>query len=113
MNLAEVQKIVNAKILWGENMMHVEVSTGFGCDLMSDCLAFAQPKCLMLTGLCNTQAVRTAEILDARAILIVRGKQPSQEMVALAKEKGLPLLSTDKLMFDCCGVLFKAGLEGG
>ncbi len=113
MNLAEVQKILNAEILWGEHLMQVEISTGFGCDLMSDCLAFAQPQGLMLTGLCNTQAIRTAEILDAKAILIVRGKQPGQEMVALAKEKELPLLATDKLMFDCCGLLFKAGLEGG
>ncbi len=110
MKLAEIQKILNAKIVWGEHLMDIEVATGFGCDLISDCLSCAQPEGLMLTGMCNTQAIQTAVMLDARAILIIRGKQPCQEMVALTKEKGLPLLATNKLMFDCCGLLSRAGL---
>jgi predicted transcriptional regulator len=112
-NLAVIQKILEAKVIWGEDLEKREVLTGFGCDLMSDCLVFAKPKSLMLTGLCNTQVIRTAEILDAQGIVFVRGKQPDQEMIDLAKDKGIPLLSTNKLMFDSCGLLFTAGLRGG
>ncbi|MEW6660961.1 MAG: DRTGG domain-containing protein [Bacillota bacterium] len=113
MNLAEIQKILEAKVIWGEDLEKREVLTGFGCDLMSDCLAYAKPKGLMLTGLCNSQVIRTAEILDVQGIVFVRGKQPDQEMVDMARQKGIPLLSTNKLMFDSCGLLFVAGLQGG
>lgn len=111
-NLAEIQKILEAEVICGENLEKREVYTGFGCDLMSDCLAYAQPKSLMLTGLCNSQVIRTAEILDVQGIVFVRGKNPNQEMVDLARQKGIPLLSTKKLLFDSCGLLFSAGLRG-
>lgn len=38
-NLAEIQKILEAEVICGENLEKREVYTGFGCDLMSDCLA--------------------------------------------------------------------------
>jgi len=113
MNLAEIQKILEAKAFWEENLESREVLSCFGCDLMSDCLAYAKPKGLMLTGLCNSQVIRTAEILEVQGIVFVRGKQPDQEMVDMAKQRGIPLLSTHKLMFDSCGLLFAAGLRGG
>lgn len=113
MNLTEIQKILQARVIWGEDLELREVFSGFGCDLMSDCLAFAKPKSLMLTGLCNPQVIRTAEILDVQGIVFVRGKKPDEEMIDLAKQKDIPLLSTDKLMFDSCGLLHAAGLRGG
>jgi predicted transcriptional regulator len=113
MNLAEIKRVLDAKVIWGDDLEKLEVLTGFGCDLMSDCLAYAKPKSLMLTGLCNSQVIRTAEILDVQGIVFVRGKHPDQEMIDLARQKGIPLLNTDKLMFDSCGLLFAAGLRGG
>ncbi|MBT9167489.1 MAG: hypothetical protein DDT19_00827 [Syntrophomonadaceae bacterium] len=113
MNLAEIQRILEAQVIWGEELEMREIFTCFGCDLMSDYLAYAKAKGLMLTGLCNSHVIRTAEMLDVQAIVFVRGKQPDQEMVDMARQRRIPLLSTNKLMFDSCGLLFAAGLQGG
>lgn len=113
LNLAEIKEILEANLICGAELLDREVSGCCGCDLLSDFLAYAKPKELLLTGLCNTQVIRTADLLDVQGIVFVRGKQPDQEMIALAEQKGIPLLCTDKLMFESCGLLYNKGLLGG
>jgi len=50
--------------------------------------------------------------LRERAVVLVRGKEPDQEMVSEARSHGLPVLSTPFTMFTACGRLFKQGLRG-
>jgi len=90
MTLAEIKDLLDADIVVGEEMLNMEVSTGFAADLMSDVLAFAKEGSILLTGLTNPLVVRTAETLDLRAIIFVRGKRPSPDAVKLAKEKNIP-----------------------
>jgi len=110
--LAEVKQIVDADVIVGHDNLGASVETAFGADLMSDVLAFAQAGCLLITGITNAQAVRTAYALDIAAILICRGKRPQQEAVETAKELKIPLLATKHIMFDTCGRLFQQGLMG-
>ncbi|MBA7626852.1 hypothetical protein ES703_34310 [subsurface metagenome] len=79
---------------------------------MSDVLAFGKPGILLLTGLSNAQSVRTANIIDAKAVVYVRGKKPDNAGIELAREKGIPLLSTKYMMYTACGLLFSRGLPG-
>lgn len=79
---------------------------------MSDVLAFGKPGILLLTGLTNTQSVRTANIIDATAVVYVRGKKPDQEGIRLAKEMKIPLLCTKLMMYQACGILYNSGLKG-
>ena len=90
-----------------------DVLTCQASDLISDILSFRGPGSLLLTGLTNTQVIRTAEILDFVAICFVRGKTPQPETVQLAQEKGIPLLATPLLMFEACGLLYNKGLLAG
>jgi len=87
-----------------------EVLSGFGADLMSDVLCYYSHQGLLLTGLINPQAVRTAEMADMSAILIVRGKTPPPEMLAVAARVGIPILATKLTLFEACGRLYHAGL---
>jgi predicted transcriptional regulator len=93
-------------------MLDTEVLAGCGSDLMSDVLRFMKPGTLLLTGLTNIQVVRTAEIAEARAIVFVRGKIPDKKTIELAREKGIPLMSTNLYMFEACGKLYANGLRG-
>jgi predicted transcriptional regulator len=79
---------------------------------MSDVLAFGKPGILLLTGLSNAQSVRTANIIDAKAIVYVRGKKPDKMGIQVARENGIPLLSTKYMMYTACGLLFSHGLPG-
>jgi hypothetical protein len=42
----------------------------------------------------------------------VRGKGPNDEIIELAKKRGIVLLKTSLRMFPACGLLFEAGLRG-
>ena len=87
-----------------------EIKGGCGADLMSDVLASIQPDAVLLTGLCNPQVVRTAQMSDVAAIVFVRGKKPPEETIKLANEEGIPLITSPFGMFELSGRLFLAGL---
>ncbi len=108
-----VQELLSAQILCCENNIHLKLECACGSDMMSDVLAFIKKPSVLLTGLCNLQVVRTAEMMDIVCICFVRGKLPSKDMINLAKEKGIVLLSTNLRMFPACGILYANGLHGG
>lgn len=82
----------------------------FAADLMSEVLAFSGHGALLITGLTNMQSLHTAEVIDAQAILYVNGKRPDAQVLALARARGLPLLSTPLTMYEACGRLHRGGL---
>jgi predicted transcriptional regulator len=110
MNLTELTKLIDGKFLAAADQADREVIGCCGADLMSDVLASIQPNALLLTGLCNPQVVRTAEMADVTAIVLVRGKLPPKETIDLANQEHIPLITSPFGMFDLCGRLFRAGL---
>ncbi len=111
MNLAELTKLLEAKVCYGEHKLDSQISFVCAGDLMSDILVFSQPHALLLTGLVNVQVIRTAEMLDIAAVVFIKGKKPTEEMLNLAKTKGIPLLTTQKTLYLSCGLLYEAGLK--
>lgn len=112
MTLSEVAKILDAEILVGQDQLSSEVTTAFGADLMSDVLAYAKPGSMLLTGLTNPQVVRTADILDIVAIILVRGKNFPAETIKLAEDLKIPILSTKYILFETAGRLYENGIRG-
>jgi predicted transcriptional regulator len=110
--LAEVRDLLDAELVVGQERLELEVHTAFGADLMSDVLAFARSGCLLITGLANLQAVRTAYALDIAAIVICRGKALTDSFVETARELSIPILWTPLIMFETCGRLYRAGITG-
>ncbi|MGQ9489489.1 MAG: DRTGG domain-containing protein [Anaerolineae bacterium] len=110
MKLSEALRIIEGRVISPDVDLETVVTTGGGADLMSDVLAFAQDGMLLMTGLTNPQVVRTAEMAGIAAIVFVRGKIPPPETIALARQKGIPLLSSRYTMFETCGRLYVAGL---
>ena len=112
MKISEIQTLLNADVVCGENMLDNEVYSACGSDMMSDVLAYVKDQAVLLTGLVNPQVVRTAEMMDMVCIVFVRSKCPTEEMVTLAKEHGMVLLKTSKRMYEACGKLYASGLIG-
>lgn len=111
-NLQQVKDILDADVIVGNDQLEMEVKTAFGADLMSDVLAFAKPGSLLLTGLTNPQVIRTSDVLDIAAIILVRGKRPLPETIQLAEELRIPLLSTKYILFESVGRLYAQGIRG-
>lgn len=111
MNVEELIKIIEGKLINPDVDLLREVKGGCGADLMSDVLASIQPEAVLLTGLCNPQVVRTSQMSDVSAIVLVRGKLPPQETIALATRESIPLITSPYGMFELCGRLYQAGLQ--
>jgi len=111
--LEEIVDAIDIEVLVGEEWLpQRETTTVSACDLMSDVLAFAKPGILLVTGLTNSQVVRTAAIAQLSGVIVVRGKRPDADTVELARKMQVPLLSTRMHMFELCSELFKIGLVG-
>jgi predicted transcriptional regulator len=112
MQLKQIKELLSADIICGEDRLDIDIGFAGGSDLMSDVLAFGKPGILLLTGLSNAQSVRTADIIEAKAIVYVRGKKPTEDGIALAIKRQIPLLSTKYMMYKACGILYSHGLSG-
>ncbi len=113
MELNKCVDILNASVLVPAADMCMDISVACGADLMSDVMAFAcTTNEMMLTGLVNPQTIRTAEMMDIRVIVFVRGKVPGRHMLDLAAEKNICILTTPLPMFTACGLLFDSGIKG-
>lgn len=113
MTVNDIKNYLDAKFLCLECKGGKEVHTACGADMMSDVLAFVKDQSVLLTGLCNPQVIRTAEMMDIICIVFVRGKTPDESVIELAKERGIVLLSSTHRMFTACGILYEKGLKGG
>ncbi|HJD23018.1 MAG TPA: hypothetical protein H9694_02610 [Firmicutes bacterium] len=113
MTIADVRDILQATVITGEERLETEVHNACGSDMMSDVLAFVKDQSVLLTGLVNTQVVRTADMMDMVCIVFVRGKEPGPEMVELAADRGIVLMKSPLRMFTACGLLYEKGLRGG
>lgn len=113
MTVKEIARILEAEVITGEDALDTDVASACGADMMSEVLAFSRGNSVLLTGLTNQQAVRTAEMMDILCITYVRGKRPDSATVELARSTGIILLATRFNMYHACGLLFQTGLPSG
>lgn len=112
MKISTMQTLLEAEVLCCEENIEKNVYSACGCDLMSDVLAYVKDQAVLLTGLVNPQVIRTAVMMDMNCIVFVRSKNPSEEMLALAKESGIVVMRTNKRLYEACGLLYSNGLVG-
>ena len=51
-------------------------------------------------------------MIDLKLIIFVRGKKPTEDIIELADENDIVLLSTNISMFDATGILYQKGMRG-
>lgn len=114
MKIGEIAQLLDAAVLAGEDALSEEVHMACGSDMMSDVLAFVKDQAVLLTGLVNSQVIRTAMMMDMRCVVFVRSKRPTPDMIELAKDNRIVLLATGERMYEACGKLYQGrlGREG-
>ncbi len=113
MKVSEIAKLLNGEILIGQDQADYDVKDAFGCDMMSDVLAFVSNQSMLLTGLVNPQVCRTCEMVDIKCVVFVRGKRPDEMVQKLAESKEMIVILTEEKMYPACGKLYMAGLGNG
>ncbi len=111
MLLKELCALVDGEFVTGESRIEESVEYAFASDLMSDVLTVKATHFILITGLSNLQSIRTAEMSDVHFILIARGKKVTEEMIELAEENDMVLITTKYSVFKTAGILYGAGLK--
>jgi predicted transcriptional regulator len=76
-------------------------------------LLYVTPNTLVITSLTNIHVVHTAHVMDAVGVVFVGGKKPDEAAIKNSEKVHIPLLTTNHLIFECCGRLYTNGLTGG
>lgn len=112
MKISTIKELLGAEVLCCEDSLSRHVYSACGCDLMSDVLAYVKDQAVLLTGLVNPQVIRTAVMMDMVCVVFVRSKAPTEEMLELAKEAGIVVMTSEKRLYEACGILYSNGLIG-
>ena len=110
MKIYQIRELLGAELLCGEEFLDNDVFSACCSDMMSDVLAYVKDQGVLLTGLVNPQVIRTASMMDMVCIVFVRSKEPTDEIVALAKECGIVVMKSSLRAYEACGCLYTAGL---
>jgi predicted transcriptional regulator len=111
MKLLEIVDLINGTVVSGVENLGNTVDMAFASDLMSDVLTVKTDNLLLLTGLVNIQAIRTAEMSDISCVVFVRNKKVTEEMIKIARENKITIIQSPYSMFKVSGVLFNAGIK--
>lgn len=111
MKILEIANILDSPLKGASGNESKDIQFGFASDLMSDVLTLESDKVVLLTGLANIQAIRTAEMSDINLIIFVRNKQVSNEIMELAIEAGITLIEYKGSMFKAVSILSTAGIK--
>ena len=85
MLLREVAQSLDAEEVVRAEDPDIEVDSAAAADLLSDILATGKEQFVILTGLVRPQVIRTAQVVGALAVFLVRGKHPTQEIIGLRR----------------------------
>ena len=111
MKLSDVITALDAELLVTGVSLDTEVPCAFGSDLISDILMCTKESTLLLTGITNPQIIRLSDMIDLTAIVFVRGKRPSEDIIKMAQDREMPLLTTKYTMYQSSGILYNSGLR--
>lgn len=100
LSLSELHKVVYSDSVANETIEDVMVT-----ELMSDVLTRNTDNLLQVTALCTDQAIRTADIVGAVAVIVTNGKEVTPSMIEIAEESDIALFTTNLRNFKVCSLL--------
>jgi len=89
-----------------------DVSGGHVSDLLSDVLANAPAKGVLVTIQVHMNVIAIAVHADLAAVIFASGKTPEAAVVKKAVEEKIPLYVAKEPAFDVVGRLYSMGLRG-
>ncbi|MEG0804841.1 MAG: DRTGG domain-containing protein [Lachnospiraceae bacterium] len=113
MNLSDIKSLLNASVLTKKCVLDQDVHSAFSSDMMSNVLAYANNKSILITGLYNAQVLRTAEMMGMACVVFIGRREPDAQIIELADDLGICVMLTRFSMFTTCGKLYCSGLNGG
>ncbi len=89
----------------------MEIENVYISDMVSDMVASAKPNSIVVTLQTHKSLIASANLVAAAMIVIVNGRKPSEDVVALANRTGIGLFSYDQDAWAFAKKLVKLGIE--
>jgi hypothetical protein len=115
MKMSSVAQELGLKCLTPElkSAGEINVTGGHSSDLLSDVLANAPDRGVLVTLQVHLNVIAVAVHAGLSAIIFSGGRLPEDEVRAKAVEEHLPLYVSEEPTFDVVGRLYGMGLRGG
>lgn len=97
---------MNLEVFSGEENLDNEIKGGYASDLLSDVMGFAQEGHVWVTLQTHKNVIAIASLKELAAIVLVKGNRPEEDMLAQAKEEGIPVLGTTEQTFETVGRIY-------
>ncbi|MDO5664904.1 MAG: transcriptional regulator [Bacteroidia bacterium] len=110
MELSKVNQLIEGSIVHKSDVPP-QLEFAFSSDLMSDVLRFHMEKTILITGLSTVQTLRTAEMSNIECIIFARDKKVTNDMIDLAIENNISLITTPLTLFEVSGRLYSNGIK--
>lgn len=82
-----------------------EINGAYAGDLLSWVMGRAQADCAWITIMSNVNVLAVATLADVGCVIFAEGVCPDDEMISVAKEKEINLLSTSLPIYEACVAL--------
>jgi len=108
MNVNELAEKLNLIVVAGSDGLDREITGGYSSDLLSDVMGHAEAGMVWVTLQTHKNVMAIASLKELAAVVLVKGFQPDPDMLAQAKEEGIPVLSTRLSAFEINGLIYNS-----
>jgi hypothetical protein len=112
MKLKDLVKEFGLEVRAGSGRLDAEVTGGYASDLLSDVLAHADDGAIWITLHIHQNIVAVASHKGLSGIILVQGRVPEVDTVALAEKENIPIMVSELPAFELVGRLYRAGIRG-
>ena len=106
MTVNDVVLALGCEVLAGEDLLSKEVSGGYVSDLLSDVMGNAEDGQVWVTLQTHKNVIAIAALKEVAAVLIVKGLPVVPEVLKVAVDEDVIVLSTELETFEVTGKLY-------
>jgi predicted transcriptional regulator len=106
MQVKDIIAILDLKVFGGSQGLDREITGGYTSDLLSDVMGHADNGRIWITLQTHKNVIAIASLKDLAAVILIKGNDPDADMLAQAKEEGIPVLGSNEEAFEITGKLF-------
>jgi len=112
MKLRQIVEKLGLEVKTADEKLDTDVAGGYTSDLLSDVLANSRENDLWITLQIHPNIVAIACMKQLAGIVIINNKDPQEETLNLAREKGVPIMVSSMTAYQLSGRLHALGLSG-
>ena len=106
MKVKDIITALELKVFGGSQGLDREITGGYTSDLLSDVMGYAENGKIWITLQTHKNVIAIASLKELAAVILIKGNDPDTDMLAQAKEEGIPVLGTNEEAFEITGKLF-------